>query len=67
MGRLRLKARLQELKIEKPVNTLVAAVLIQIFWKSARRVVFMLSRSGLNMGLLGSKTRSHCPNMEKPC
>jgi hypothetical protein len=46
----------------------VAAVLIEIFWKFVRKVVVMISRSGLNMGLLGSKARSHYPNVDKkPC
>jgi hypothetical protein len=36
----------------------VAAVLIQISWKLVRRVVLMISRSGLNMGHLRSKIRS---------
>jgi hypothetical protein len=51
MGYLRSKTRSQELK-EKLVNTLVAAVLIQIFWKFVRNVVLMISRSSLNMGHL---------------
>jgi hypothetical protein len=33
MDHLRSKTRSQELKIEKAFNTLVAAVLIQTFWK----------------------------------
>jgi hypothetical protein len=50
----------QELEIEK-----IAAVLIQIFWKLARKVVVMISMSSLNISHLPSKARSHCPNMEK--
>jgi hypothetical protein len=61
IGHVRPKARSQELKIE---NTLVAAVLNQIFWKFVRKVVLMISKSTLNMGRLRSKIRSHCPNME---
>jgi hypothetical protein len=45
MGHLRSKARSQELKIEKKiVNTLVAAVLIQIFWKFVRKIAVKLDR-----------------------
>jgi hypothetical protein len=37
---------------KKLVNTLVAAVLIQVAWKSVRKVVLMISRSSLNIGHL---------------
>jgi predicted secreted protein len=46
-----------ELTIENLINTLVAAVLIQIFWKLFRKVVLMICRSRLNIGSLGSKAR----------
>jgi hypothetical protein len=68
MGHLRSKTRSQELKIEKKlVNTLVAAVLIQIFWKFVRKVVLMISRSSLKMDHLQSKTRSQELKIEKAC
>jgi uncharacterized membrane protein YczE len=47
MGHLLLRS--QELKIENLVNTLVAAVLIEIFLKLVRRFVLMISRSNSNM------------------
>jgi hypothetical protein len=55
MGHLRSKFRSQELKIEKLVYTLVAAVLILISWKLVRRVVLKIVRSSFNMGHLQSK------------
>jgi hypothetical protein len=67
MGHLRSKTRSQELKIEKLVNTLGAAVFIQIFWKFVRKVVLMISRSSSKMGYLGSKTRSQELKIEKAC
>jgi 1,4-dihydroxy-2-naphthoate octaprenyltransferase len=47
------------------VNTLVAAVLIQIFLKFFRKVGLMISRSSLKMGHLRSKTRSQQLKIEK--
>jgi hypothetical protein len=67
MGHLRSKTRSQELKIEKVVNTLLAAILIQIFWKYVRKVVLMISKSSLNMGHLRSKPRSQELEIEKAC
>jgi hypothetical protein len=40
---------------------------LRISWKMVRKDGIMISRSSLNVGYLGSKTRSHCPNMDKPC
>jgi hypothetical protein len=51
----------------KLVNTLLAAVLIQIFWKFVRRVVLMNSRSSLKMGHIRSKSRSQELKIEKAC
>jgi hypothetical protein len=66
-GHLRLKTRSQELKIERLVNTLGAAVFIQIFWKFVRKVVLIISRSTSKMGYLRSKTRSRELKIEKAC
>jgi hypothetical protein len=49
------------------VNLLVAAVLIQIFWKFVRKIVLMTSRSTLKMGHLWIKTRSQELKLEKSC
>jgi hypothetical protein len=35
--------------------------------KMVRKVIITISRSSLNKGYLGSKTRSQSPYMEKPC
>jgi uncharacterized membrane protein YczE len=40
------------------VNTLVAAVFIQISWKLFKKFVLIMSRSRPNMGYLQSKTKS---------
>jgi hypothetical protein len=45
----------------------LATVVIQISWKLVCKFVLMISRSNSNMGHQGCKTRSHCPNIEKPC
>jgi hypothetical protein len=52
--------------MEKPVNIVETAVLDQMFWKLVRKVVMMIFKSSLNMGRLGSKTRSHSSNIGKP-
>jgi hypothetical protein len=39
-------------------------VSFQISWKLVRKIFMMISRSALNMGRLGSKTRSHSPNIK---
>jgi hypothetical protein len=67
MDHVRSKFRLQVLKIEKNVNTIVVAVSIQIFWKLVRKVVLMISRSSFNISHIGSKTKSHSLNIEKTC
>jgi hypothetical protein len=66
MGYLWSKTRSQELKNRKVlVNTLVAAVLIQIFLKLVRKVVLMISMTSSNMGYQWSKTRSEELKIEK--
>jgi hypothetical protein len=45
-------------KNRKSLLTLVAAVLIQIFWKFFGKVVLMISRSSSKIGHVWSKTRS---------
>jgi hypothetical protein len=68
MGHLRSKTKSQELKVEtKLINTLVAAVFIQIFWEFVRKVVLMISWSSLKMGHVRSKTRSQELKIEKGC
>jgi hypothetical protein len=67
MGHLGSKTRSQELKIKKLDNTVVAAVLMQIYLKSVRKVVLMNSWSSMNMGHLRSKTRSQELEIEKSC
>jgi hypothetical protein len=44
----------RSLKLENLVNSVVATDVIQISWKLVCKVVLMISRSSLNMGLLGS-------------
>jgi hypothetical protein len=67
MGRLRSKTRSHGLKVEKIVNTPVAAVLIQVSWKFVRKIDFIISRSSLNMSRLLSKARSQELKIEKSC
>jgi hypothetical protein len=67
MGHLRSKTRSKELKTEKLVNTLGAAVFIKIFWKFVRKVVLIISRSRSKMGYLRLKTTSQELKIEKAC
>ena len=49
------------------MNTLEVTFLAQSWWKLAKMIVLMKSRSSLKVGHVGSKTRSLGQILEKPC
>ena len=49
------------------MNTLEAIVLVKSSLNWLRRIILTISQSSLNMGDVGSKTRSVGQIMEKPC
>ena len=49
------------------MNTLQATFLAGMSWEFVCKVILMKCRSRLNIGPLGSKTRSHGEYRENPC
>ena len=49
---------------KKFVNILEVTVSVHISWKLVREIGLIIFRSSSNMGHLGSKTRSHSPNVD---
>jgi hypothetical protein len=66
-GSCPVKNKVTGAKNRKILLTLLAAVLIQIFWKFVRKVVLMISRSSSKMDHVQSKTRPQELKIEKAC
>ena len=67
MGHLSQKLGYQVKSKENLVNTLEVTFWKQLLWILLKMFVLMISRSGLKLGQLGSKTRSPGQSKGKPC